>query len=68
MTVTPEEFVKAWQSSESIQEVADKLDIKYAAAYKRAEYFRLRGVKLKPISRKPGIDVDTLNKLCDDNP
>ena len=63
--ISPEEFVKAWQSSESCYEVANKLDMLYAAVYKRGEYFRLKGIKLKNYPKKIKLDVDALNKLCD---
>jgi len=67
-TNTSEQFVKAWQSSGSLKEVADKLGISRNNVSNRAAYYRKKGVRLKTISRSSSgakIDVEALNKICD---
>lgn len=62
MSVTPEEFVRAWQSSESTDEVAKKTGRKASACQVRASAYRKRGIKLKYFSTGR-VDVDALNKI-----
>lgn len=50
-------FIRIWQSSQSVQEAADRLGISKAAASSRAAMFRRRGVPLRAMSRGR-IDVD----------
>ncbi|KKK56234.1 hypothetical protein LCGC14_3066570 [marine sediment metagenome] len=68
MTTTSEQFVKAWQSSSSIKEVANKLGLSSNNVSNRAAYYRKKGVRLKIMPRRfggPRIDIEALNKLCD---
>ena len=45
--VTPEEFVRVWQTGQTVGEVATKLGITKRAACQRAMYYRKKGVPLK---------------------
>lgn len=62
--VSPEEFVKAWASSTSIDEVIKKTGLPKNAVYSRVNSYRHKGVKLKKMQRpNKVINVDELNKL-----
>jgi hypothetical protein len=65
--VPPEDFIKAWQTSNSAEEVAEKLRMPKAIAHARASNYRTLGVKLKKMPRRPknSIDVQALNKLIE---
>lgn len=63
-----ENFVRTWQKSNSVQEVAAALGIQTQNAYVRARYYRKNGVVLKKLdgefdSRK--IDLDKLKKIAE---
>lgn len=66
--VTPEQFVRAWNTSSSAVEVAQKLDMAPHSASARASWYRKKGVDLKRFLRgaKPAarLDVAALNKLA----
>jgi glutamate/tyrosine decarboxylase-like PLP-dependent enzyme len=66
--VPAEEFVRTWQNSDSADEVAAKLKMPKAIAHARASNYRMLGVKLKKMPRRPknSIDVDALNKLIEE--
>lgn len=66
MDVTPEQFVRTWQTSDSSWEVGRKLGMSSQSALVRAMRYRLAGVKLKKHKRTAGqeIDVKRLNALC----
>jgi len=59
------EFVITWQSSDSINEVSEKLGLTYASVASRAKIYRSKGVNLKKYERCGKIDVDDLNDLID---
>ena len=63
--VTPKQFVEAWQSSESADEVAEKLGMPKPIVLARASNYRSTGVQLKKFKRKTKskIDVQELNEL-----
>ena len=65
--VTPEEFIRAWQTSESADAVAKKLNMPKPIVHARASNYRMAGIKLKKMPRRPKnlLDVDKLNKLID---
>jgi hypothetical protein len=65
--VTPAQFVAIWQTSETVQEVSDKLKMPEPIILARACSYRKAGVRLKKLKRKrkPGVDVDALNRLID---
>jgi hypothetical protein len=66
--VTPEEFIKAWQQSDSPQEVADLLKMPKAIVLARASNYRDNGIRLKKMKRgqKRKLDVEALNALIDE--
>jgi hypothetical protein len=67
--VTAEEFVKAWQSGKSLEEVGEKLGIKPSTAASRACEYRKRGVQLKRFQDRSGsLDVAALNRLISASP
>ena len=60
------DFVKTWQSSESRQEVADKLGVTYGSVASREKTLRKAGVNIKTMERQQRgikIDADALNAL-----
>lgn len=63
-TVTPEAFLDAWQSSNSAQEVADKLGMDKPIVLARASYYRGLGINLKSMKRKAKkkLDIEELNR------
>ena len=65
--VTPEQFIKVWQTSNSAQEAADKLGMPKVIALARASAYRKEGINIKHMRRKPkkSLDVDALNRLID---
>ncbi len=60
------EFVKAWQSSHSVIEVAEKLGgVSSVLIYGRAKEMRGRGVKLKTFRVADQASVDELNAIIE---
>jgi hypothetical protein len=59
------DFVKAWLSSDTVAQVAKKLNISPASASAKANYLRNKGVNLPNMERpKPDPNsVEELNKL-----
>lgn len=70
MSVTPEEFVRTWQSSDSTAEVAEKLGMTHPAAYQRSRVYREKGIHLKEMPPGNGrpyrLDPDALNSLIEE--
>jgi hypothetical protein len=67
VSVSPEDFVRAWQSSSSAAEVAGKLDLSIAGVHSRAGFYRKKGVRLKYFRhRLAPLDIDALNAIIDD--
>ncbi|MBA4190924.1 MAG: hypothetical protein C0467_23290 [Planctomycetaceae bacterium] len=66
--LTPRDFVLAWESSQSLKEVAEKTGIKASIAAARASLYRSRGINLKKFKqgRKPQDSVEELNKLIEE--
>jgi len=66
--VTPEQFITAWQTSESADEVADKLKMPKAIVLARASGYRRAGLKLKKMPRRPSkvLDIERLNRLIEE--
>jgi len=60
--VSAQEFITAWETSDSAQEAADRVNMPKAIAQARASGYRKRGLNLKHMPRgmKP-LDVDRLN-------
>ena len=61
-----EEFVKIWQTADSLDRVAELLGQSTKAAYTRAYNLRLKGVRLKDFPKKRRIDVGKLNELIEE--
>lgn len=73
--VSPEEFVKVWQTSNSAAEVAEKLKmpknivLARSAVYRKSRKDGSPGINLKkmPRANPRKLDVDALRKLADEN-
>lgn len=64
-TMTNEEFVALWQSSESKEDIETGYDLGLKAASQRASILRKKGVELKKFGRgMKEIDVEALNKIA----
>ncbi len=61
--VTHEEFVRAWQTATSVEEVAKTVKCTVNAANQRARAYRRQGVKLKRMNAKSSVPVNKLNEL-----
>lgn len=69
--IAPEDFVRAWQTSETIQQVKEKLgqsDRPNKSFHVRASHFRKKGIPLKRYSSRSvnKMDVEALKKLAED--
>ena len=63
--VTPEEFVLAWQGSETLDEVADKLEMSRMSVRQRAYSYRQHRVPLKSMrSSSRRVDWDALRAIA----
>lgn len=58
-------FVRAWQDSDTVAEVAQKMGFSRAAAHARAATARKNGVPLKTMHRRPPVDWDMVRKAAD---
>lgn len=59
------EFVRAWMTSKTVDEVAKKMDLPVTSVSSKANNLRAKGVKL-PKMQRPAADpnsVEELNKL-----
>jgi hypothetical protein len=54
---TPEEFIRAWQTSRTLREACKKLRMKRAVARLRAMRYRRRGVPLKEHELEQGVEL-----------
>jgi len=62
--VSPEAFVRAWQSSETAGEVASKVRMPRARVFSRAAWYRRKGVRLKKLRRSSRkLNVAYLNAI-----
>lgn len=63
--VTPEEFVRVWQTSDSADEVSRRLNMPKPIVHARASNYRDKGLQLKKMKRHSnrGLDVQSLNAL-----
>lgn len=59
----PEQFVRTWQSSSSIEQVASSLGMSAHAVFMRADRYRKAGIPLRRFKR-PGIDVERLTSVA----
>lgn len=62
-----EEFVRTWQTSKSVKEVADKLGISRLQASMKANVLRSKGAKLRRMLPMPRIDWNSLIALASEN-
>lgn len=65
--VSPEQFVYAWQTSRSADEVAEKLKMPKPIVHARASSYREKGVPLKKMPRHTnrGLDLKGLNAIIE---
>jgi len=65
-SVTPEEFVRAWQASKSLAEVAEKTGMRVESVRARGFRFRKKGVPLHSFGAtgRPATDWEALKKLA----
>jgi hypothetical protein len=69
--VAAETFVRVWQSSASAEEAARRLNMPRPVVIARASNYRLKGVQLKKMPRRPvqeRLDVASLNRLIEQLP
>jgi hypothetical protein len=66
--VTPQQFITAWQTSSSADEVAARLGMPKAIVLARASGYRQEGIRLKKMVRKnsKALNVAELNKLIEE--
>ena len=63
--VSPEQFVKVWQSSSTIDEVMLKTNMKRNTVYGRVNSYRKKKVSLKTMKRPhKKLDIDGLNAIA----
>lgn len=67
-SVSPEEFVRAWQTSDSLAQVAERTGLKLETARARGRRFRKRGIPLKRFGGqgRPATDWEALKKLAEE--
>ncbi len=70
--ISPEEFVRAWLSSKTLEEVAKKTGMTYAAVGTRARKYLKQGVELPRLEKRasgrggiPRLDIQGLNELIE---
>lgn len=65
-SVTPEEFVRAWQASGSLAEVAEKTGLRPESVKARGYRFRKKGVPLREFAAagRPATDWEALRQLA----
>jgi hypothetical protein len=65
--VSPDDFIQAWQTSSSVDEVSKKLGMPKTNVHQRASNYRDKGIRLKKMPRKlrSEIDVVRLNEIID---
>jgi len=66
-SVSPEEFVRAWQASNDMAEVSAKTGLKIESVRARGHRFRKKGVPLKRFAAqgRPATDWEALKKLAE---
>ena len=61
MTVSPEDFVRTWQTGETLEVVAKVLGTTTLRATSRASRYRKQGINLKRFSRSiDSIDIEEI--------
>jgi hypothetical protein len=66
--VPPEKFIEVWQTSNSADEVSQRLGMPKPIVHARASNYRQLGIKLKKMPRTPRhkLDVAHLNRLIEE--
>ena len=63
---SPEEFIRVWQSSESLDAVASNFSVDKSVVSRRANSYRKRGVALKKFSERHSAEKwQKLSSLAD---
>lgn len=64
--VSPEEFIKVWQTTATRKEVAEKLKMNANACSQRAANYRNQGIRLKKLTPpgRAGLDLKKLSALA----
>lgn len=63
--ISPMEFIKAWQESDNVDEVAAKIGIPHRQVYQRAYQYRAKGVPLKRYKFGNRYDWDELKEFAE---
>jgi hypothetical protein len=65
--ITPEAFITAWQTSDTVEEVCEKTGMPKPIVLARASAYRRSGINMKHMRRKDrrGLDVEKLNRLIE---
>ena len=66
MSISAEQFIKAWQGAKSIDSVCRELGITKKSASERASRLRSKGVPLQYFSKTRIMDYDELAELAVD--
>ena len=67
--VSPEKFIRVWQQSTSVDDVATKLGMPKPIILARKSNYTALGIKLKKMPRKSrehGLDVNALNAMIEE--
>jgi hypothetical protein len=62
--ISGEQFVKTWQESDSVADVANYFGIEVKKCNSRAGLLRRKGVPLKRMLRQSNVNYDDLTKLA----
>ncbi len=63
--VTPEDFIRIWQTSNSTKEVSEKVGIDRSAVRVRVDFYRKRGIPLKKYKNaRESLNIEALTKLA----
>ncbi len=62
--ISPEMFVKIWQTSDTLAEAAERMNMKEASVAARARYFKGKGVPLKQLTKPYVNDWAELAELA----
>jgi hypothetical protein len=67
VAVDPEDFVKVWQTAESVNEVADKMSMSKLGASVKASHLRKAGVPLKKFRTGTGSEPNEFIDIWNDS-
>lgn len=63
--ISARDFIKAWQTSDTIEDVISKTKMSRAAINSRAYIYKKRGVPLKKMENSGGYDWDKLAEYAE---